>query len=214
MMRYVRLKRTFRGLRDWTTVGAMAASIAHEINQPLGSIVMNGNAGLRWLARSEPNLEEVRVSLERIVNDGHRAAQIIAGIQAMFRKESTERSAVAVNELICDVVATSVSELKSRHVSLALQLFDDLPPVPADRVQLQQVLANLIMNAIDSMTSVPGRPHILTVRSERLDEWVLISRARFRHRDCPRASRTHIRGLLHHQTRRYRVRLVHKPLDH
>ena len=158
-----------------TTVGAMAVSIAHEINQPLGSIVMNGNAGLRWLARSEPHLEEVRGSLERIVNDGHRAAQIIAGIRAMFRKESTEKSAVAVNELICDVVATSVGELKSRHVSLALQLFDDPPPVPADRVQLQQVLANLITNAIDSMTSVPGRPHILTVRSERLDEWVLIS---------------------------------------
>jgi len=158
-----------------TTVGTMAASIAHEINQPLASIIMNGNAGLRWLARSEPDLEEVRGSLERIVNVGHRAAQIIAGIRAMFRKESTEKSAVAVNELICDVVATSVGELKSRHVSFALQLFDDLPPVPADRVQLQQVLANLITNAIDSMTSVPGRPHILTVRSERLDEWVLIS---------------------------------------
>jgi len=90
----------------------MAVSIAHEINQPLASIIMNGNAGLRWLARSEPNLEEVRASLGRIVNDGHRAAQIIAGIRAMFRKESTEKSAVAVNELICDVVATSVGELK------------------------------------------------------------------------------------------------------
>jgi hypothetical protein len=96
-------------------------------------------------------------------------------IRAMFRKESTEKSAVTVNELICDVVATSVGELKSPHVSLALQLFDDLPPVPADRVLLQQVLDNLITNAIDSMTSVPDRPHILAVRSERLDEWVLIS---------------------------------------
>jgi C4-dicarboxylate-specific signal transduction histidine kinase len=157
-----------------TTVGAMAVAIAHEINQPLASIIINGNAGLRWLARSEPNLEEVRASLGRIVNDANRAAQIIAGIRAMFRKESTEKSAVAVNELICDVVATSVDELKSRHMSLTLQL-DAFPLVPADRVQLRQVLANLITNAIDSMTSVPDRPHILTVRSERLDEWVLIS---------------------------------------
>jgi C4-dicarboxylate-specific signal transduction histidine kinase len=153
----------------------MAGSIAHEINQPLASIVMNGNAGLRWLARSEPDLEEVRASLGRIVNDGHRAAQIIAGIRAMFRKESTERFAVAVNELICDVVATSLRDLKGRQVSLALELFDNLPPVPADRVQLQQVLVNLITNAIDAMTSVPDRLHTLTVRSESLDDWVLIS---------------------------------------
>jgi len=152
----------------------MAASIAHEINQPLASIVMNGNAGLRWLARSEPNLEEVRSAFERIVNDGHRAAQIIAGIRAMFRKESTDRPPLAINELICDVVATLLGELKSRHLSLALELADDLSLVPADRVQLQQVLVNLITNAIDSMTSVKDRPHTLIVRSERLDEWVLI----------------------------------------
>jgi C4-dicarboxylate-specific signal transduction histidine kinase len=158
-----------------TTVGAMAASIAHEINQPLASIVMNGNAGLRWLDRSEPNLEEARTALGRIVNDGHRAAEIIAGIRAMFRKESTERYPVAINELICDVVATSLGELKSRDVSLALELFDDLAPVPADRVQLQQVLANLVTNAIDSMAAVKARSHTLIVRSERLDEWVLIS---------------------------------------
>jgi PAS domain S-box-containing protein len=158
-----------------TTVGAMAASIAHEINQPLASIVANGNAGLRWLARPEPNLEEARSALGRVVNDGHRAAQIITSIRAMFRKESSERSPVGINELICDVVATSIAELKSRRVSLALELFDGLSPIPADRVQLQQVLANLVTNAIDSMASVPGRPHMLTVRSERLDEWVLIS---------------------------------------
>ena len=158
-----------------TTVGTMAASIAHEINQPLASIVMNGNAGLRWLARSEPNLEEVRSAFGRIVDDGHRAAQIIAGIRAMFRKESTERPPLAINELICDVIATLLGELKSRHVSLALELADDLSLVPADRVQLQQVLVNLVTNAIDSMASVKDRPHTLIVRSERLDEWVLIS---------------------------------------
>jgi PAS domain S-box-containing protein len=158
-----------------TTVGAMAASIAHEINQPLASIVTNGNAGLRWLARPEPNLEEARSALERVVKEGHRAAQIITGIRAMFKKESGERSPVAINELVCEVVASSLAELKSRRVSLSLQLFDDLSPAQADRVQLQQVLMNLITNAIDSMASVTNRPHTLVVRSERLDEWVLIS---------------------------------------
>jgi C4-dicarboxylate-specific signal transduction histidine kinase len=105
------------------TVSTMAASIAHEINQPLASIVMNANAGLRWRARSEPSLEEARSAFGRIVNDGHRATQIITGMRAMFRKESTERSPVAINELICDVVATSLGELKSRHVSLTPRAF-------------------------------------------------------------------------------------------
>jgi PAS domain S-box-containing protein len=158
-----------------TTVGAMAASIAHEINQPLASIVMNGNAGLRWLARSEPNLREAQQAFERIINDSHRAAQIISGIRAMFRKESTERAPVAINELICDVVATLLGELRSRDVALALELLDDLSPVLADRVQLEQVLVNLVTNAIDSMTSVADRPRVLTIRSEQLDDWVSVS---------------------------------------
>jgi PAS domain S-box-containing protein len=158
-----------------TTVGAMAASIAHEINQPLASIVTNGNAGLRWLARTEPNLEEARSAFGRVVKEGHRAAQIITGIRAMFKKDTSERSLVAINELVCDGVSSSLGELKSRRVSLALQLFDDLSPVQADRVQLQQVLVNLVTNAIDSMASVVDRPHALIVRTEHLDEWVLIS---------------------------------------
>jgi PAS domain S-box-containing protein len=158
-----------------TTVGATAASIAHEINQPLALIVANGNAGLRWLIRSEPNQEEARSAFERIVKEGHRAGEIIGGIRAMFRRDSTKRAPVAVNEFVCDVLATSLGEIKNRNISLALQLFDDLPPVQADRVQLQQVLANLIANAIDSMSSMNNSPRVLGVRSELLDDWVLIS---------------------------------------
>ena len=158
-----------------TTVGAMAASIAHEVNQPLTSIVTNGNAGLRWLDCSEPNLDEARSAFRRIVNEGHRAAQIVTGIRAMFRKGSGQRSPVAINELICEVVSTSLGELKSRRVSLALALLDDLSPVMGDRVQLQQVLLNLFTNAIDSMAAVADRPHILSIRSERLDNWAVIS---------------------------------------
>jgi hypothetical protein len=85
---------------------------------------------------------EARSAFERIVKEGHRAGEIIGGIRAMFRKESTKRAPVAVNEFVCDVIATSLSEITSHNISLALQLFDDLPPVHADRVQLQQVLAS------------------------------------------------------------------------
>jgi PAS domain S-box-containing protein len=158
-----------------TTVGAMAATIAHELNQPLAAIVSNGNAGLRWLDRPEPNLEETRLAFGRIVNEGHRAAQIITSIRAMFKKDSGARSPVAINELVCDVIATSLGELKSGRVSLALELLDDLTPVQADRVQLQQVLLNLLTNAIDAMASVTDRPHMLCVRSEHLEDWVVIS---------------------------------------
>jgi PAS domain S-box-containing protein len=158
-----------------TTVGAMAATIAHELNQPLAAIVSNGSAGLRWLNRPEPNLEEARSAFGRVVNEGHRAAQIITSIRAMFKKDSGTRAPVAINELVCDVVSTSLGELKSHRVSLTLQLLDDLTPVQADRVQLQQVLLNLLTNAIDSMASVTDRPHMLCVRSEHLEDWVLVS---------------------------------------
>ena len=110
-----------------TTVGAMAATIAHELNQPLAAIVSNGSAGLRWLDRPEPNLEEARSAFRRVVNEGHRAAQIITSIRTMFRKDLGARSPVVINELICDVVSTSLGELKNRRVSLALELLDDLP---------------------------------------------------------------------------------------
>ena len=158
-----------------TTVDAMAASIAHELNQPLASIVANGNAGLHWLNRPEPNVEEARSAFERVASEGHRAAQIITGIRAMFRKDSGNRSLVSVSELVCEVVSTSLGELKSRRVSLALELLDNLSPVRADRIQLQQVLLNLLTNAVDSMASITDRPHVLRVRSERLEDWALIS---------------------------------------
>ena len=158
-----------------TTVDAMAASIAHELNQPLASIVANGNAGLRWLNRPEPNVEEARSAFECVASEGHRAAQIITGIRAMFRKDSGNRSLVSVSELVCEVVSTSLGELKSRRVSLALELLDNLSPVRADRIQLQQVLLNLLTNAVDSMASITDRPHVLRVRSERLEDWALIS---------------------------------------
>ena len=158
-----------------TAVGAMAATIAHELNQPLAAIVSNGSAGLRWLDRPEPNLER----------PGRRSGALSTRVIALPRSSqafgqcskriSGARSPVAINDLVCDVVSTSLGELKSRRVSLALQLLDDLPPVQADRVQLQEVLLNLLTNAVDFMASVTDRPHMLCVGSERLEDWVLIS---------------------------------------
>ncbi len=149
-----------------TTMGAMAASIAHEVNQPLAALVTNANAGLRWLAKPEPDVDEVRMLLKRIVDDGHRAGAVIASIRSMFRKDIGERRALSVNDLIGEVVAVVHAELESHQVALETDLCPGLPPVIAEETQLQQVILNLIMNAVDAMSLVADRDRILVVRSE------------------------------------------------
>jgi C4-dicarboxylate-specific signal transduction histidine kinase len=151
-----------------TTMAAMTASIAHELNQPLSAIVSNANAGLRWLARPQANIKEAEAVLNRIVNDGHRASEVIASIRAMFGKDRGERAPVNVNTLIGEVLALLHGELESHGVLLRTDLLDGLPEVMAERVPLQQVLLNLIMNAVDAMNSVSERERRLTIRSERL----------------------------------------------
>jgi PAS domain S-box-containing protein len=149
-----------------TTMGEMTASIAHEINQPLAAIVANGNAGLRWLANATPDIDEVRATLKRIVNDGHRAGRVISGVRTMCRKGGHAKTIVDVNELVRDVLTLVRGEPDSRGVSVRTEL-EPLPQVLADRVQLQQVILNLIMNALDAMASVNGRVRVLRLRSER-----------------------------------------------
>jgi len=148
-----------------TTMGAMTASIAHEINQPLAAIVTNGNVGLRWLARSEPDFDEVRDAFQRIVADGLRAGDVIAGIRAMFGKDRREKkTAVNPNDVIAEVLALALAELESHQVKLRTEL-DKVADIMADRVQLQQVFYNLIMNAAEAMESVTGRARQLVVTS-------------------------------------------------
>jgi PAS domain S-box-containing protein len=149
-----------------TTMGAMAASIAHEINQPLAAIVMNANAGLRWLGKPEPNVDEVRAALMRIVDDGHRTTDVIASIRTMFGKDQRGKTQVNVNALIREVLALVHGELESHRVWLRNEMLEELPDVMAERVQLQQVLINLIMNAVDAMSSISGQERQLTVKAE------------------------------------------------
>jgi PAS domain S-box-containing protein len=160
----------------FTTVGAMTASIAHELRQPLAAIVTNGNAGLRWLDRPAPDLAEVRAALERMVTEGHRASEIISSIRAMFGKEQQQRNSVSIDDLIREVLSTLLGDLKSCGIALRLELLDGVHPVAADRVQLRQVLLNLVTNAMDAMKAVEDRPRVLRIRSEGLEQqWVVIS---------------------------------------
>ncbi|MGA2945136.1 MAG: ATP-binding protein [Xanthobacteraceae bacterium] len=147
------------------TVGAMTASIAHEVNQPLAAIVANANAGLRWLARAEPDVDEVRSLLKRIVSDGHRASRVVVSIRSMFGKDRCEMSPVSVNELVGEVLALVHTELESHQISLKIKMLDGLPRVMAERGQLQQVLLNLTMNAIEAMSSITERERLLEVQS-------------------------------------------------
>jgi signal transduction histidine kinase len=150
-----------------TTVGAMTASIAHEINQPLAAIVTNSNAALRWLASQEPDFEEARAALRRIVRDGHRASEIIGGIRAMFKKDHGERTRLNINELARDVLLLAHASLESHQVSVRSDLREDVPDVFGDRVQLQQVLLNLIINGAEAMASVTDRPRLLQLTTDR-----------------------------------------------
>ena len=149
-----------------TTMGQMAASIAHELNQPLAAIVTNGNAGLRWLANATPDFDEVRAALQRVVSDGHRASQLIGTIRSMFKKDGQKKAPVDVNQLIQEVLGLMQGELQNQQVSLQTELEVQPIQVLGDRVQLQQVILNLITNAIDAMGSVTDRPRLLRVRSE------------------------------------------------
>jgi signal transduction histidine kinase len=153
-----------------TTIGEMTASIAHETNQPLGAIVTSGEAGLRWLANATPDLDEVRAALTRIVRNGHRASEVIGRIRAMLKKNVDERVLLDFNELVEEVLIFVRGEIDDNNIVVRTQLQADLPRIFADRIQLQQVVLNLVLNAIDAMTLVSGRERQLKLRSEYSDD--------------------------------------------
>jgi predicted ATPase/signal transduction histidine kinase len=150
-----------------TTMGELAASIAHEVNQPLAGIVTNGNASLRWLAGPSPNLDEAREAIQRIIRDGSRAGQVVARIRALSQKTRAAKEFVDINEAIEEIVVLTGGELRRNQVVLQMDLAADLPLVVGDRVQLQQVVMNLILNGVEAMRNVAEHERNLLIRTER-----------------------------------------------
>jgi signal transduction histidine kinase len=146
------------------TAGELSASIAHEVNQPLTGIVARASAARRWLAAEKPDIDKVRNVLDQIETAGHRASDIITNVKSMFRKDTQDKSPVDINRLIRKVLELVYIDLRKHQIDLQSELDDQLPSVRGNQVQLQQVILNLIMNAIDSMRSVQSR--VLSVRSK------------------------------------------------
>jgi signal transduction histidine kinase len=157
------------------TGDAVAATIAHEVKQPLSAMVMNADAGLRWLDRSLPDLDEVKAAFKKIAADGHRAGAVIESIRAIFKRDAGNRASLDINELINEALILLRSDLQKHRIFVQTEPSLQLPQVTGDRIQLQQVLLNLITNAIDSMANEDG-PRVLSIKSEVQDgDGVMIS---------------------------------------
>jgi C4-dicarboxylate-specific signal transduction histidine kinase len=150
-----------------TTLGEMTASISHEVNQPLAAVVNAARACLRWLDRSTPNLDEARRAAEWIIKEGNRAAEVIRRVGSLAKNAEPRKEPLDVNIVIHEVRALVLRELATRDIRWRLELAPDLPMVLADRVQLQQVIINLVMNGVEAMQPIADRSHELVVRSYR-----------------------------------------------
>ena len=198
-----------------TSLGALTASIAHEVNQPLSGIITNASTCLRMLAADPPNVDGARETARRTIRDGNRASDVITRLRALFSKKDATTESVDLNEATREVIALSLSELQRNRVILRPELADDLPPVTGDRVQLQQVILNLLRNASDAMSGVDDRPQAVADQN----------RTR-RRRSCapdragcgsgfrsPRRGQT-LRSVLHNQERRHGDRTVRQSLHY
>jgi C4-dicarboxylate-specific signal transduction histidine kinase len=155
-------------------MGELAAAIAHEVNQPLAAIVTNGNFCLREFAGGARNLESVREAIAEIVDDGNRASAVISRIRALLTKGAPDRTELDINEIIREVPRLLRNELTRNHVSLRMDLAPGLRKVAGDRVQLQQVVLNLVSNSVDAMRTLSDRPRELFIKSAKLLDGVMI----------------------------------------
>jgi C4-dicarboxylate-specific signal transduction histidine kinase len=158
-----------------TTMGELTASLAHEVNQPIAAAVTNANTCLRWLTRDQPDVEEARAAATRIVKDGKRAAEIVSRIRQLFKKGTSERELVDVNDIIREMIVLLRGETTRYKIVVGMELAADLPQVMADRVQLQQVLMNLMINGIEAMKDALVTRD-LDIRSQRMqNEQIVVS---------------------------------------
>jgi signal transduction histidine kinase len=148
---------------------AVAATIAHEVKQPLSGMITNADAGLRWLDHSPPDCDKAKASFDQIVTDGHRAGAVIESIRAIFKRDARNRTSLNINDLIGEALALTRGDLQSHRILVQAEPNAQVPQVRGDRIQLQQVLLNLITNAIDSMATKDGA-RVLCVRSELHDD--------------------------------------------
>ena len=155
----------FADMNRVATAGELTASIAHEIKQPLAAMVTNANAGLRWLAKETPDLDETREAMKNVVSDGHRASEVIGSVQAMFKKDSQVKTPVDLNNVIQDVLGLVQGDLETQGILVQSGLTRPLPLILGNKGQLQQVILNLVRNAADAMDSVSGRARVLTIKT-------------------------------------------------
>ncbi len=153
-----------------TTLGELTASIAHEVNQPLAAVITNAGACLRWLDRATPDLDEARGAVDRIIKDGNRASEVIRRVRALANKTGSEKVLLDINDVVNEVIVLVQRELVRHRVPLRIELAPALPMVLADRVQLQQVIINLVINGIEAMQAVTDVPRQLTIRTTHQDE--------------------------------------------
>jgi C4-dicarboxylate-specific signal transduction histidine kinase len=149
-----------------TTMGELTASLAHEVNQPIAAALTDANTCLRWLNRDQPDMEEARDAASRVVNDATRAAEIIRRIRLLFKKGAPQRELVDINEVIREMIALMRSQIIRHSISVQTELVEDIPGIMGDRVQLQQVLMNLMINGIDAMKDMDGTRR-LAIKSQR-----------------------------------------------
>jgi signal transduction histidine kinase len=158
----------------FATVAELAASIAHEISQPLSAVVANGLACRQWLSAEPPNVANAKVAAERIIRDGQDAGEVVRHIRALFRKTSPEKVDLNVNEIIAEVLRLIQKETAEKRIAVETDLQKTLPPAQGDRIQLQQVIFNLLLNGIEAMDTVTDRPRKLLIRSKLQDADVIL----------------------------------------
>jgi signal transduction histidine kinase len=155
-------------------VAELSASIAHELNQPLQAVIAHGRSCARWLSANPPNLDEARLSAEHVVRDGNAAADVVSRIRALFKHTTPEMVDLDINKLVLQVCTLMADDIQRNAISLETTLAEDVPKIPADAVQIQQVLVNLVRNAIEALAATAERPKLLLIRSHRDGQRVVI----------------------------------------